>query len=341
MVDPQKALAAFTELNSPTATPITTGLLHQTFGVRDSSGRQLILQRVNPVFSKDVNRNIQAVTKHLASRDIATLSLVECDGLPFVDLGDEGLWRLMTRLSGVAFDRAETPAQLQEAGKLVANFHRALYDFEAPLYPLGFPYHDTAQHIEDLAIAVRDCTEHPLHRDIAALAKGVFEAARDLPSLHAVPARVIHGDLKFNNLLFKSATGRATALIDLDTLSRMPLAYDWGDAFRSWCNRRLEDEPEAELDLELFRAACTGLATGIDESFTPKEISSLAWGLEIVSLELCARFATDALRESYFGWDNQRFQSAGEHNRSRARGQFDLYRQARDTHTERAELLAS
>lgn len=341
MIDPQKALDAFTGLKGPTATPISTGLLHQTFGVRDSGGRQFILQRVNPVFSKDVNHNIQAVTKHLASRDIATLSLIECDGLPFVDLGDDGLWRLMDRLSGVAFDRAETPAQLQEAGRLVADFHRALYDFEAPLYPLGFPYHDTARHIEDLAVAVRDCTAHPLHRDIEALAKNVIEAARDLPSLHAVPARVIHGDLKLNNLLFESANGRAKSLIDLDTLSRMPLTYDWGDAFRSWCNRRPEDEPEAELDLSLFRAACAGLIAGIDESFAAEEISSLVWGLEIVSLELCARFATDALRESYFGWDNERFQSAGEHNRSRALGQFDLYRQARETHTQRAEMLPS
>ena len=76
---------------------------------------------------------------------------------------------------------------------------------------------------------------------------------------------------------------------------------------------------------------------------TPEEdeLESLTFGLEIVSLELSVRFATDALRETHWAWDSTRFESAGEHNLSRARGQFDLYCQARASHRERAHRIAA
>ena len=43
-----------------------------------------------------------------------------------------------------------------------------------------------------------------------------------------------------------------------------------------------------------------------------------------ITLELAARFAADALREDYFGWDAARFGSASEHNEVRAAGQLRL-----------------
>ena len=62
-------------------------------------------------------------------------------------------------------------------------------------------------------------------------------------------------------------------------------------------------------------------------------------GLERVSLELCARFAADALDESHFAWDSEAFPTAGEHNLYRARGQLSLHHQARETRSERARGL--
>jgi hypothetical protein len=73
---------------------------------------------------------------------------------------------------------------------------------------------------------------------------------------------------------------------------------------------------------------------------TRDELTSLSWGLELISLELCTRFAEDSLREQHWGWDSSRFSRAGEHNLQRARGQLSLYRQAVETHDERARYLA-
>ena len=56
-------------------------------------------------------------------------------------------------------------------------------------------------------------------------------------------------------------------------------------------------------------------------------------------LLLTARFAADALRERYFGWNRERFPAAGEHNLLRAQGQWALHKAALATRAARAELL--
>ena len=74
-------------------------------------------------------------------------------------------------------------------------------------------------------------------------------------------------------------------------------------------------------------------------TLTEAERASLLDGLERICLELASRFCADALRESYFGWDAERFPSHGYHNLVRARGQLDLHRQVRAARAERARVL--
>ena len=100
-----------------------------------------------------------------------------------------------------------------------------------------------------------------------------------------------------------------------------------------------EDEPEAELDLELLRAAVSGYVDALGIAIDAEERESLALGLEAMTLLLAARFAADALEESYFAWDERRFPSHGEHNRVRAAGQLSLYRQAAKARPELVRLL--
>jgi hypothetical protein len=154
----------------------------------------------------------------------------------------------------------------------------------------------------------------------------------------------VHLDLKFNNVLFRSAKPGgdptdACCLIDLDTLSRMPLWVELGDAWRSWCNRRPEYEPEAELDPGVFEASAGAWLDAVELELGRPELESLAHGIERLSLELCSRFAADALQEQYFGWNAERFASAGEHNLNRARGQLSLHTQAREARAARLRFL--
>ncbi|MEE9609580.1 MAG: aminoglycoside phosphotransferase family protein [Myxococcota bacterium] len=338
-----RALAAYPGLSAPRVALLPSGLIHRSFAVRDGPD-EFVLQRVNPIFSPLIHENIAAVTEHLAAKGLVTLRLLPtATGALCADLGSEGLWRLMTRVPGVSFDTCDSPGQAHAAGALLARFHSALDDLEHEFRPLGIPLHDTPAHLEALEAALAEHPRHPLHDAVATIAEQALGEARAWESLDGLPARVIHGDLKFSNVLFAAgaplARSRAVSLIDLDTLSRLPLYAELGDAWRSWCNRRGEDAAVAEFDAEIFRASAQGylgaLAIPLDEA----ERHSLALGLERIALELCARFAADALRETYFAWDRRRFASAGDHNLTRARGQLSLYRQARAQRQERIDLL--
>mgnify|MGYP000178521936 CR=1 FL=1 len=340
--DLARALAAFPELVHPVAVPLAGGLIHHTFAVVAHDG-EYILQRVHPLFAPVVHDNIAAVTDHLRRKHVpAPRLLTSSAGQPWADLGPEGVWRVMTRLPGVSFHTVQSPSQARAAGAQVGRFHAALTDLEHT-FKIVRQTHDTPTHLATLRAAVAEHTGHRLHADVAALAAEVFAGHADLPAPGDVPLRVGHGDLKFNNLLF-SGTGpkdqlTPTGIIDLDTVDRMPLHRELGDAWRSWCNRGGEDQAVAAFDLEIFAASLEGWLSALTAPPTPHERRALVHGVEWISLELTARFAADALRECYFGWDRARFPAAGEHNLLRARGQWALHQATLATRDARAELL--
>lgn len=340
-----RALAEFPELGQPEATPLHGGLINQSFAVSAADG-DYVLQRVHPVFAPEVHENIAAVSEHLRRRgEPSPRLLVSRSGRPWADLGAGGIWRVMTRLPGISFDRVLGPAQARAAGALVGRFHAALGDLGHTFKAVRAGVHDTPAHLRTLAQALAEHGAHRLHAEVAELAAQIVAGYAALPAPDEVPLRVCHGDLKFNNLLFVGAgpgeQAVTTGIIDLDTVGRMPLHHELGDAWRSWCNRGGEDQRAASFDLEVFAASLAGYLAAMTLPLERAERKALVHGVEWISLELAARFAADALREAYFGWDRARFPAAGEHNLLRAQGQWAMHRAALQTREARAALLLS
>lgn len=308
--------------------PLGRGLINDTFAVASPQGA-FVLQRVHPVFAPEIHLDILAVTEHLARRGLLTPRLrLTTTGAAWLDREGE-VWRMMTRMEGVSFDAVQAPEQARAAAHLLGRFHSALDDLEHEFVGLRTGVHDTPAHLRRLAEAVAERPEHRLHAEVARLAEAIASRARSLPSLASLPPRVVHGDPKLNNVLFAAADGpgarQARCWIDLDTVAPMPLAVELGDAWRSWCNPRGEDEQVAHFDLEIFSASLRGYLEGCTLALSKDERQALLYGVEWITLELSARFAADALRESYFGWDRARYPAAGEHNLVRARGQWSLH----------------
>lgn len=316
---------------------IPGGLLHQSYDVRRGDDA-FVLQRVSPVFAPGIHANIRAVTEHLHARGLVTLRLVPNErGELKIDLGEAGVWRLLTRVPGRAFDRCTSDVQARSASALVARFHGALADLDHVFEPLGIVWHDLEAHLDQLTAALELYRDHPLHGEVASLAARLLPLGREMGDVVGVPDRVVHMDLKFSNILFEGA--RASSLIDLDTVCRLPLCLELGDAWRSWCNRSGEDAEQAEFDLAFYRAAAEGYLEATPLALDEAERSSLVHGLERLCVELASRFAADVLVGSYFGWDEQAFASREEHNLVRARGQLSLYDQVVAARAERTRIL--
>ena len=338
-----RALGAWSRLKGAEIGHLEGGLINQSW--RASMPEQdYVVQRVHGDFAPGIHENMQAVSRHLESRGVSVSKLVETDqGALFSDRGEGGRWRLMKKLPGVSFRKCRGADQARSAGALVASFHCGLMDWSGDLAPIGFPFHDLPKHLSDLRDALAENGDHPLQREVAKLAETLFATQAAWTPHPALPVRVLHGDLKFSNLLFDGSESpdcdRAHALIDLDTISRLPLYYDMGDAWRSWCNVGGEGPEAVRFDLDLFRASAEGYLSALGMEVSQEERASLADSVERVSLELGVRFATDALWESHFAWDPSRFESAGEHNLERARGQLALHDQTRATRSDRARFL--
>jgi Ser/Thr protein kinase RdoA (MazF antagonist) len=275
---------------------VTAGHINLTYRVEADEG-SFALQRLHPAFGPEVHHDIEAVTAHLAARGVETPRLVRTRAGDLWAAGaDRRPWRVLTWIPGNVVLAAASPAQCAAAGACLGRMHAALCA------------HADHGHLAKI---------EPLAAQIQSAAEGLV-----LPA--DLPLRIVHGDPKISNFVF-APDGTARTMIDLDTFSHMALPLELGDALRSWCNPRGEESGEP-VDVEHFRAAIEAYAETIGELPTRAERQAIPRATALIAIELAARFATDALEESYFAWDRSRFVTAAEHNLHRARAQLALAR---------------
>ncbi len=325
---PDNVIAHWAEPADCSLRRIGTGLINDTFLLAGPGGEKLVLQRLHTIFAAEVNDDLDAVTRHLAAQGMVTPRLVSTrKGARWITHGDR-IWRALSFVSGHSIDFVDNPRRARAAGELVGRFHAALDGFEYGYRSDRPGVHDTPLHLQNLAAALREQRAHRLYDLTAPLAEDLLRQAELLRDLTNLPERHSHGDLKISNLLFDE-TGAAVCLIDLDTLTRMRWPLEMGDALRSWCNPGREDQRPGKLDLDLLAAALEGYSRVTPGMLRREEIDALTDGLVQICLELACRFATDALNESYFGWDPGRYPGRGEHNLVRAGAMSDLLADAR------------
>lgn len=305
-------------------TPIEVGLINLTYRVDTQVGLQFALQRLNPIFGAQVNEDIDRVTQHLEARGLCTPKLLRTvKGQAWAELEGE-IWRVLTWIQGENLSRADSPARTRAAGHLLGRFHAALQDFSAPFENTRLGVHDTPRHLAALQSALQQHADHRLFDEVGPLAQSILLDAEAVGALPDLPDRVVHGDPKLNNIIFDAQTGQGRCLIDLDTVARMPIVLELGDALRSWCNPAGENQLPPSFDLRLFEGALEGYAEGAEGLLTPDERDAIVPATATIMLELAARFAADALQERYFGWDGRHFASRGDHNLLRAKVQWGL-----------------
>jgi Ser/Thr protein kinase RdoA (MazF antagonist) len=321
---------------SLTVTPMTGGLINDTFALGD----QWVLQRLHRIFAAEVNLDIAALVPHLLAAGVPVPELqASLAGPPWVQWegADEraGVWRILSRLDGDTLHKLGSLKQANAAAALLARFHGALAGVEHTFAFTRPGAHDTDRHMQVLGQALETHAQHRLHAAVRPLAEELVARWRDCPRIAELPTRIIHGDAKVSNFLFRGEA--AVAVLDLDTMAHSTLDIELGDALRSWCNPTTEDDPAPRFDVAVFGAVVSGYAGAADGWLTDAERKAMPAGALRICLELSARFAADALNEAYFGWDGQRYPARGEHNLARAIGQLGL---ARDLSRQWPELSA-
>lgn len=338
LLDPAAALAHWDHPGAPRTTP-DAGLINETWLVGEPP--TAVLQWLNPIFKPSVNLEIEAVTRRLLERGMATPVLLPTRaGAVYVPDGDAS-WRLMRFVEGRTLHRIPNPAVAHEAGRIVGRFHAALDGWERQRVAPRRDIHDTPVRMQGLAAALGSGAGHPLAPRALPLGEQILAAWAAWSGPLDLPERTCHGDLKISNLRFHTQRDEAICLLDLDTVGPMDLSCELGDAWRSWCNPAGEDDPDAtRFDTVIFEASAAGFLSTAPP-LTAAEREGLVAGIERICLELAGRFCADALENRYFKEDRARFGRPGAHNLQRARGQLALARSARAARSACERILAA
>ena len=308
------------EIASPVETiePYGRGLINDTFRV-SAGGTRYVLQRINGAVFPDPLRimcNIQVLDRQarqqpdLGFRVPALIATRK--GEAGLRASDGNVWRLMTLIEdAVGLPGIEDPEQACEIGRLLGRFHTLLQSLPAEALSVTLPgFHETPAYLARfLSVLARvegarndpqieTCVRFALDRQ--ALATRLADA-RDRGE---IPVRVIHGDPKLDNILFDRDSGRALALIDLDTLQPGLILHDIGDCLRSCCNRSGESADgrnRVAFDLAVAEPILHAYAEQTRAWLSPEEIALIPEAIRLMPFELGLRFLTDHLEgDRYF-----------------------------------------
>jgi len=306
--------------------------------------KQYILQRINSNLFKNVDKlmnNIKLVTEFNREKikarggnpDREALSLVYAkDGASYFRCEECGAYFRVYKFieDAVAYQIVEKPEHFYESAVAFGNFANLLAEFDATkLYEVLPDFHNTEKRFRDFTAS--------LSADKCGRAAGVKEeidfvlARKDycgkivnLLKSGEMPTKVTHNDTKLNNVMLDKDTGKAVAVIDLDTIMPGSICYDFGDSIRFGCNTAAEDEPDlskVKFDINLFEAYAKGYLSAVGAGATKIEKDNLAFGAILMTYECGMRFLADYLDgDVYF-----RTHRDG-HNLDRCRTQFKLIR---------------
>ncbi|MCX6781026.1 MAG: phosphotransferase [Candidatus Magasanikbacteria bacterium] len=335
---PQKALIHYPLGRVSAITPISVGLIHETYHVEaidPSTGKiaPFILQRLHTALaSPSVTEDYFAITEHLAAAGVTTQRVLrtKTGEITLTDDVAGRRWRLMVFVPGQVFSVVDSAARARAVGASVGVFHGALanlkYKFKSKL--ALHPY-DTSKFYKDFVRVTKKFAKDLLmtpdiRRDVDFLLAEIPKLA--LPA--GLSTRIVHGDLKITNFVFDETGKNVRAIIDLDTCARFPVLLELGDALRSWCGH-VEDDPRNKFDGAKYRAAVEGYIGAAPRGFlSAHERKLLPRAVKLIILNLASRFLKDYFEDSYFGFDTKKYSTRRAANLARARGQIALYRDA-------------
>lgn len=311
--------------------PYGNGHINVTYLI-ETDERRYILQKMNTTVFPDTEslmRNIELVTDFLRTRGQETLHIVRTRTGQTWCRCNQGSWRIYDFIEHTkSYDKVPDPKVFQAAGAAFGEFQNSLSHFDAAsLHTTIEHFHDTPKRYRDLLAAVdedpkgraEECVpEIDFYRNRTNQYGIVMNGLDD----GTLPLRVTHNDTKLNNILMDEETGRARAIIDLDTVMPGSMLFDFGDSIRFGASTALEDERDlgkVHFDLELFRSYTCGFVGAVRSSITDEEAGLLSFSAILMTLECGMRFLADyLLGDTYFAT------AYPEHNLIRCRTQVKL-----------------
>lgn len=325
--------------------PYGNGHINNTFVVEFPTCKYIIQKINDEVFPNPfaVMNNIELVTSHIRknviyngqdARTCVLTTILTKYGQTMALVNDE-YWRCTRFIEeGVTYDHTDNPEIFEEAGRAVGLFHRHLDTFQARLLVDTIKhFHNTPYRYNtfldtlkiDRVDRVKKCEEEIKFINDRKDRIGIITKL-----LHdrKIPKRVTHNDTKLNNIMIDKATNKALTLIDLDTVMKGSLLYDYGDALRCGASTAEEDATDLEnvgINKEFFKSFTRGYLKEVKGIIIDEEIKHLVYSFFLMCFEVGLRFLTDYIDgDRYFKLTSEQKQKRPNINLERAKNQLKL-----------------
>lgn len=322
-----------------TILPYGNGNINDTFYIKTNEqlSPNYILQKINKrVFGniEELTHNKVLVSKWLSKKNKRIKGewnqrFVETEDGKYYYVDKEGNgWNLSEFIPNSTTHMIVSDEKLAyEGGKAIGLFHQQLGDMDPDvLYETLPSFHKLGDRIEQFEKAIASDTENKLVI-VEEEARWLLEQKKDFLELDEkirkkeIPERICHNDTKISNTLF-TPDGKAICMIDLDTVMKGSILYDFGDAIRSGANRAAEDEADLKkvgMNMKFFHAYARGYLESSIGFLASTEIENLAFSALFITYEQILRFMTDFLEgDQYYKIKYP------DHNLVRSRSQLKL-----------------
>lgn len=312
-----------------------SGHINDTYKIETANG-PIIMQKINTEIFKDADgmmENIKKVTEHLDSIGKTTMNV----------LAYKKPWRILSFIEGAhTVDVIENPDQAFTAGQAFGAFQNDLSEFQASDLVETIPnFHNTVSRLEQLDAAVNADKLGRLKNVSAEMKfvdshRNIASKILDLMDAGEIPVRITHNDTKINNVMLNDKTGKAIAVVDLDTVMPGCALYDFGDMVRTATASAEEDEKNLDKvysKIEYFEGLAKGYLS--EAKFLNKyEIENLVFSGILITFTIGIRFLADYLAGDVY------FKTAYEdHNLVRARTQFKMIKSIEDQREEFEKII--
>lgn len=340
--------------------PFGSGHINSTFVVVFPTCRYL-LQKINDdVFASPfaVMHNIELVTEYIKKNVIydgkdprvSVLTIVLNKHGQNLTMVEDDYWRCMRFIEeGITYDQTEDLEIFREVGRAIGEFQRYLNDFRTRLLA------DTIKHFHDTPyrygtfldiIKIDRIDRVKMCQPEIEFVKKYENRLGVITSLleeKKIPRRVTHNDTKLNNIMISKSTGKALGLIDLDTVMKGSLLYDYGDALRLGASTASEDETDlskVNINFDLFEAFTDGYLKEVKSIITDEEIKHLLDGYFIMTFEVGMRFLTDFIDgDKYFTLSDNLKETRPLINLERAKNQLKLAKEIDDNYEKLTQII--
>lgn len=312
----QELIQIFIQFNIDTSfrgfKTFNSGHINDTYLIYTDSSTSYVLQKINGnVFKNSIAliENKVAIANHLLQKGCKSIAFIPTkEGKMYIEDAKANYWCLSKYIeNSQTFLQVESNDIAYEAGIATGNFLANTTDFNGNLIEILPNFHSISWRFEQFKQSLT--TTSQIRKEKAQeWINFVFNHIEEMIVLdHAlnkneIPLRITHNDTKISNILFDQ-NKNAICLIDLDTVMKGCIHFDYGDAIRTICSTAPEDEMDLEkvnFNFNYFKHYSSGFFKFLKGKLTSREIHFLPDSPKIMTFIMGLRFLTDYLNDNIY-----------------------------------------